>query len=250
MKSLFVFTALILSFQLFAQDVNTLTKEAINLERTQKENEAFDKYKQILSIEANNLKALVKCSELAAGIGGRQTDKKLKKEWLDQAKMYADQSFAVDTNNVEASYVKSLVASKYAETETENKKLATYLKDMKWYADRAVMLNPENGKANYIAGKWHYDMLTRPWAKVAALKILFGGMPPANMDSAYIHLEKCRKAEPYFVPNFYILATAYKFDNKPAKAIEVLNQLVKLPIRTTDDIALKAEGRTILSEMQ
>ena len=250
MKSILLFTVLFFSIHLYAQDVVTLTKEAVNLEKTLKENEAFDKYKQILSIEPNNLKALVKCSELAAGIGGRLLDKKQRQVWYDQAKMYADQSFALDTNSVEACYAKSLIASKYAETETENKKLAVYFKEMKQYADRAIMLNPENGKANYMEGKWHYDMLTRPWAKVAALKILFGGMPPANMDIAYSHLEKCRKAEPYFVPNFYILAKAYKYDDKPAKAIEVLSQLVKLPTRTTDDIALKAEGKTILSEMQ
>ena len=250
MKSIIVFAALLFSTHLLSQDVNTIFKDAVNLEKSLKENDAYEKYKAIIVIEPNNLKALVKCSELTAGIGGRQTDKKIKMNWLDLSRNYAEKSLAVDSTNVEANYVRALVASKYAEAETENKKLALYLKEMKQYADKAVALNPENGKANYIAGKWHYDMVIMPWTKKAALKVLIGGIPPDNIDSAYIHLEKCRKAEPYFVSGFYILAKAYKFDEKPAKAIEVLNQLVKLPTRTIDDIALKAEGKTILSEMQ
>jgi uncharacterized protein YdiU (UPF0061 family) len=75
-------------------------------------------------------------------------------------------------------------------------------------------------------------------------------MPPATIENAFKYMEKCRVLEPYFVLNFLDLAKAYKYDNQPAKAIEVLNQLVKLPLRTADDAALKAEGKTLLGQMQ
>jgi hypothetical protein len=39
-------------------------------------------------------------------------------------------------------------------------------------------------------------------------------------------------------------------DNKPPKAIEVLQKLVKLPIRTADDAAYKEEGKKMLTELQ
>ncbi len=250
MKTLILSLFLIISIHSFGQEIAVLLKEASNLEKSLKDNEALDKYKEVLKADPTNIIALTKCGDLAIGIGGRLADKKQKSVWYDLAKNFTDQALVVDSNSVEANYVMALLAGKYGEIETENKKLAGYLKEMNRYADRALALNPDYGKANYIKGKWHYDMLLLPWAKKASLKVFFGGMPDGNIDSVYKYFEKCRMLEPYFVANFYFLAKAYRSDDKPAKAIEVLNMLVKLPIRTSDDSALKAEGKVMLSEMQ
>ena len=250
MKKLLIAMMLMIGSNAFCQDVTVLMKEASNLERSMKEGEAFQKYQQVILLDPTNIKALVKSSELASIMGGRLTDKKQRTEWLDKSKGYAEKALAADSVSVEALYALALVNDKYSETETENKKLVTYLRDMKKYADKAVAVKPDNGKANYILGKWNYNLVVMPWTKKAALKVLFGGMPDGNIDSVYTHMEKCRTAEPYFLPNFFYLAKAYKFDDKPAKAIELLNQVVKLPTRTSEDVALKAEGKTILSEMQ
>ena len=45
-----------------AQDVATLLKEGLQLERSQKEIEALDKYKLVLSQEPTNITALVKAA--------------------------------------------------------------------------------------------------------------------------------------------------------------------------------------------
>jgi hypothetical protein len=42
----------------------------------------------------------------------------------------------------------------------------------------------------------------------------------------------------------------YQYDHQPAKAIDVLNKLVKLPNHTFDDAAIKEEGKKMLAEMQ
>ncbi len=250
MKIVILSLFLIISTCSIGQEVALLLKEASNLEKALKDNEALDKYKEVLTADPTNLKALIKSGEIASGIGGRLSDKKQKNEWYNVAKDYIERALLVDSNSAEANFVRALIASKYGEIEPENKKLAGYLKEMNKYADRALALNANYGKANFIKGKWHYDMLLLPWAKKAALKVFFGGMPDGNIDSAYKYFEKCRFLEPYFVANFYFLAKVYKSDDKPAKAIEVLNQLVKLPLRTSDDSALKAEGKVMLSEMQ
>lgn len=250
MKRILVMMVLLLSGNVFAQDVNVLLKEASNFERSLKDEQALDKYKTVLATEPSNMLALVKSSELSSAIGGRQTDKKAKQNFFESAKMYADKALAVDLNSAEANYARAVVADKLTGVETENKKLAADIKDVKTYADKALSINPNHGKANYILGKWNFEMVTLAWAKKAALKVLFGGMPEASIENAFKYMEKCRTLEPYFVLNFLDLAKAYKYDNQPAKAIEVLNQLVKLPTRTPDDMALKAEGKKLLSEMQ
>jgi tetratricopeptide (TPR) repeat protein len=241
---------LLLSQNLFAQDLTVLLKEGSNLERSLKDDQALEKYKAVLVADQSNLPALIRSSEISCGIGARQKDKKVKQEYYLKAKDYADKALSINPNSADANYVRAVVAGKLTEVEADNKKLVANVKDIKTYADKALSINPNHGKANYVLGKWHFEMVDLAWAKKAAIKVLFGGMPDASTENAFKYMEKCKIFEPYFVLNFLDLAKAYKYDNQPAKAIAVLNQLVKLPTRTPDDMALKAEGKTMLSEMQ
>jgi hypothetical protein len=112
----------------------------------------------------------------------------------------------------------------------------------------AVTLNPNNAKANYILGNWHYDMINAAWIKKVS-KILYGGLPKADIDSAVYYMEKCRSIDQYFVRNYLDLAKAYQSNNRPSLALDVLKKLVKLPNRTADDAALKQEGQALLDKM-
>lgn len=250
MKRIIVIAALLLTGNLFAQDVSVMMKEASNFERSLKDDQALDKYRSVLAAAPTNIQALVKSSEICSAIGNRQTDKKARLDYYQQAKDFADKALGTDANSADANYVRALAASRLAEVEAENKQLVADVRDVKTYADKALAINANHAKANYVLGKWNFQMLTLGWTKKATLKVLFGGMPEATIENAIKYMEKCRSIEPYFVANFLELAKAYKFDNQPAKAIEVLSQLVKLPTRTPDDVALKAEGKKMLSEMQ
>lgn len=247
---IFAIVMLMLSTQLFGQDVNVLLKEAQNLDRALKEDFAFDKYKQVLAVDPKNMQALIRSGEISIAAGNRQEDKKIRKGFYETGKVFADKALAVDTNSADAYYIRALAAGRLAEVETENKKIAANIKEVRTYVDKALSINPNHAKANYVLGKWHFDMVSTPWAKKAAFKVLFGAMPNATIEDAEKYMEKAKKLEPYFVINSLDLAKAYKYDSKPAKAIEVLNQLVKLPNRTADDANLKAEGKKLLSEMQ
>lgn len=233
-----------------AQDISILLKEANNLERVQKDNEALDKYKQVLGIEATNLKSLVRAAELSASIGGKQADKNTKRLYYETALAYAKRAWQADSNNADAPYAMAMASGRMTDVETENKQIVAYVKDIYQYADKALSLNADHVKANYTMGKWHYEMVTLSGLKKAAVKLLYGGLPPSDLDKAIQYMEKCKTLDPYFVANYLDLAKAYKESRQPAKAIEVLNKLVKLPTRTGDDVALKAEGAKLLESMQ
>jgi len=250
MKYLLTGVLSLMVFAASAQDVKTILKEANNLEYGLKEDQALEKFKQVLSIEPNNFVALTRAAELSCAIGARTSDKKVKNNFYQAGKTFADKALAVNANSAEANYIRAMVAGKLTETESENKKVVAYVKEIKDYADKALSIDPNHARANYVLGKWHYEMVNLNWVKKAAVKVLFGGLPEATMANAYKYMEKCRQLDKYFVLNYLDLAKAYKYDDKPAKAIEVLNQLVKLPNRTADDPALKEEGRKMLSEMQ
>lgn len=250
MKFLF---SLVLSFVFFAaqsQDINILLKEADNFEKQQKETEALEKYKVILLQEPTHLKSLVKSAELNASLGNRQTDKNSKRLYYETALSFATRAFTADSTQADANYAMAMASVKMLDVETENKKLVAYAKDIKKYADKALAINADHAKANYMLGKWHYEMTNLSGVKKAAVKALYGGIPESSFDQAFLYMEKCKTLEPYFAANYLDLAKAYKADHKPAPAMEVLNKLVKLPTRTSDDIAIKAEGAKLLESMQ
>lgn len=240
------FSALFVS----AQDVAILLKEADNYEKQLKEAEALDKYKQVLLIDPANVKALVKAAEMNVSLGNRQADKNSKRLYYETALSFANRAFQSDSTNADACYAMAMASGKMTDVETENKKIVAYVKDIKRYADKALSLNPNHARANYTLGKWHYEMATLSGLKKAAVKLFYGGLPEGDLDKAILYMEKCKSLEPYFVLNYLELAKAYKENRRPAQAIEVLTRLVKLPTRTTDDIACKAEGAKLLEAMQ
>jgi tetratricopeptide (TPR) repeat protein len=250
LRSLLLLGAFTTVINLYAQDVNVLLKEADNLEIKLKEPEALDKYKEVLVLEPNNIKALVKATELSCSIGGRLKDKNDKKLQYETALAFAKRAFAAAPNNADACYAMAVASGRMTDVETENKKIVAFVKDIKVYADKALAINGNHGKANYAAGKWHFEMVNLSGLKKAAVKVFYGGLPEASLDSAIVYMEKSRKYEPYFVINYLDLAKAYQQDNQPTLAIEVLQKMVRLPLRTADDAALKAEGQKMLDGLQ
>lgn len=244
-------TCLLLSMPMVhGQEIPVLLKEAQNLERQQKDPEALDKYKRILELEPTHLRALVQAAELSATIGNKQTDKKEKRLYYESALAFAQRAWQADSSKADAAYAVAMTASRMTDVETENKQIINYIKDTKLYAEKALAIDPDHAKGNHTLGKWHYEMVVLPGLKKAAVKVLYGGLPPADLNKAIELMEKCKTAEPYYVANYLDLAKAYKENREPAKAIDILNKLVKLPTRTGNDVALKAEGAKLLASMQ
>jgi hypothetical protein len=250
MKHLLLTLLLAFSYTLFAQDNTVLFKEAENLERNFKEFEALERYKQILSHDAVNSKALVKATEISCSIGGRQENKNDKRLSFESALAFAQRAIKADANSAETNYALAMASGKMTEVETENKKIVTYVKDIKAFADKAIAINPNFGKAYFVLGRWHYEMVNLSGLKKAAVKLFYGGLPEASLDNAIMYMEKCKTLEPYYMINYFYLNKAYKDNDKPTKQIEVLNRMVKLPNRTLEDAAMKEDAQKQLQQLQ
>lgn len=241
---------LILSVAGFSQDNAALLRDANNLELKFDEAGALEKYKQVAASDPSNIKAQVKCVEFNSSIGGREKDKNSKANYYQQAYTYAAQVYARDSTNTDACYAVALANYNMIELDPENKKLVEYIKQVKIYGDKALAANDKNAKANYIMGMWHFELIRSNWIKKPAVKNFYGGIFDTQVDSAAYFMEKARSIEPYFVKNYLDLAKVYIYDRQPAKAIGVLEKLVKLPNRTYNDAAYKEEGKQLLTKMQ
>jgi len=236
---------------MMAQDITALLKEGVQLERSQKEIEALEKYKLVLSQEPTNITALIRAAELSTMLAAfNEKDTKSKQLFLSSAGAYAVRAYSANPKNADAAYVMSLTQAKLADIQPDNKKLIECVRNSKIYADEALAINPTHAKANFTVGKWHMEMANLNMVKKAAVKLMYGGLPEGSIDSAIVFLEKARTHDPYFVNTYLELAKIYDQLHQPTKVIEVLTKMVKLPTRKTEDISLKAAGAKMLAAAQ
>lgn len=231
-----------------AQDVDYLVKEGEELEKNMKENEALQKYLEALKIAPNDVKALVNASEMYSIIGNREKEKKKKMDYFTAARTYAESALKADPASADANYVMAMALGRMALI-TGGKEKVGYVRDIKKYADEALKINPNHIQALHILGKWNYEVTSLNVAEKAALKVLYGGLPPASMPLAILNFEKSKGLDPWFILNYLELAKAYKENGQSDKAIEVLNKMLKLPPKTRDDPAYKAEGKKMLESL-
>jgi tetratricopeptide (TPR) repeat protein len=231
-----------------AQDVTYLIREGELLEKTLKEEDALHKYQEALQLSPNNLPALVKCSEMSSIVGNRQKEKNKKTEYFEAARTYAESALKQNDKDPDANYVMAMALGRMALIHSGKEK-ARNVRDIKKYADAALAVNPKHIKSMFILGKWHLEVVSFNSIEKAALKVLYGGLPPASLPEAITNFEKVKAADPWFVLNYLELAKAYKENGQTDKSIDVLNKMLKLPPKTSDDSAYKAEGKKLLETM-
>lgn len=233
-----------------AQDKNVLLKEAENFERQRNEAEALNKYKEVLVLDPSNAKALVKATEMNVSLGNRLAKPEQQKIYFETALSFARRASTLEPLTADAAYAMALAAGKMTLVEKDNSQLAKWVREIKQWSEKSLQINPNHARAQYSLGKWHYEMYVLAGYKKAAFKMLYGGLPDGDLDKAIAAMEKCKTLEPYFAPNYLDLALAYKENNQVDKALENLNRLVKLPSRSSDDVAAKSAGQELLNKMQ
>jgi len=232
------------------QDATTLMSEGLRYEQQLKDTQAVGKYALAFQMQPSNIKAALKAAEMNVGIGSRQTNDGEKRKYYLEAKNFTDAALKFDSTNADANYMTAVVFGKLTEVETSNDKIIDEVRNIKEYADRALAINPNHGKTWYIEGKWHYEMLNLSTIKKVAIKVMYKGMPKANIDSSIAAFEKCKTLEPYFAMNHLALGKAYYYNKQYEKCLASLQQCVKSPTLSIGDKAVKEEAKQLIVKWQ
>jgi len=238
---------LILPFENNAQDVTALLKEAQQLESSFKDNEALQKYIEVLKHQSNNLTALCKVSELYSLLGKRQTTKEKQKEYYRTAKTYAQKALQVNANSSDANFVMSAAMGRIAMVSSGDDKIKA-IKDIKAFAEKSIQLDPNNFKAYHVLGKWHYEVSDLNSFEKWLVKITYEALPKASLDESIMYYEKSRQLNPGFALNYLELARAWNRKGNRKKAVELLEAMMKLPNTFSDDPKIKEQGKELLKE--
>jgi tetratricopeptide (TPR) repeat protein len=232
----------------FAQDINALIAEGNRLESVPDEKAAFRKFKEVLKVNATNIYALNKCSELCSRIGQRETaNPKLRSEYYQAAKIYAETALKIDPKNSEANCVMAIALGRSSMSKSGRDKIEN-AKEVKKYVDVAIASDPGNFKAWHVLGRWQYEISNLNALERSIVKLFYGALPPATIKQSIASFEKARSLRPEFLLNYYEMSKAYKDHDNKAKAIAYLQLLLTLPNQTEDDPAIKNKARDLLKD--
>lgn len=249
MKTVFVlfYFFMVLPF-VHSQTAGTIIQEADRLEAIPNEKAAFNKFKEVLLVDPDNLYALTKCSELCSRIGNREKNTGSRDSYYASALSYARAALKTHPRSDEANVVMAIALGRIVLVKSGKEKISA-VKDIKAYADNALKINPRNFKAWHVLGKWNYEVSDLNMIERAATRVFYGGLPDASIKESINAYEKARALSPGFMLNYLELAKAYVRNNEKAKAIAFLRTVATLPNKTEDDPRIKAEAAKLLKDL-
>ena len=245
----FVQILLILPVCIQAQDIGLLLKSAQQSESSFNDNEALNKYAEILRHQPNHLTALCKSSELHALTGRRLPTKEKQADYYYKAKTYAQQALRINPNHPEANFVMAFALGRIALISSGDERINA-VKDIKTYAEKAIQLDPNHYKAYHVLGRWHYEVSNLNTVERWLLKMAYGSLPKSSLETSLRYYEKSRQLNPGFLLNYLELAKAYDRKDQDQKAIDLLNIMLRLPPASSNDATIKAEGKKMLNRLK
>lgn len=237
----------------YAQTPESLLADGKKQEQRYNDEEALKIYESALRIAPKNQLVVTKCADVSLAIALRQKDEAAQLEGLDKAWKYATVAAALDTTNTYANATAALTASEIAKRLNlkKRKELAESIGNYKLHADRCLQFGAGDAKALHMAGRWHLDVLQLNDVKKAAINLVYGAdAKNADIKEAIRLMEAAKTADQYYTLNFYDLAEAYRVDKQYEKAIDLLQQLQKLPAKRQFDKDVKAAGAAALQRLQ
>jgi len=249
MRALFSIIMLALALRGAGQTEAEWVRKADALEAALNETGAFDAFKQVIRLNPNQFYAQWKCSELCSRIGKRQPTKDQQQSFYTAGKAYAANAIRINPNAADGYYAMAVAMGRLALSQS-GKERVNSVKEIRSYAEKALKINPRHGRSWHVLGKWHYEVTNLGFFEKAALKIIYGGLPPASLQESIQCYEKAKQFEPVFALNYLELAKAYRRNDQKDKAIELLRKLPSIPNKTADDAHIKSEGAKLLQELE
>jgi len=123
-------------------------------------------------------------------------------------------------------------------------------REVKYEAEKALELDKNHHGALFILGMWHREVATLPGLLKAFAKILYGGLPPAYIDTAVTYFHRAIELEPNTLKYRLELAKTYIILNKKAQAKEILRELLKMPALTRIDKESKQEAEKLFRKLE
>lgn len=232
------------------QGVNELLQKADSLKKEFHENEALHAYLQVLDKDSTNFKAVWNASYFYSRVGNRFEAKSKKEAYFQKAKKLAERALRLRPDNAYSNFVMAVAMGRIALIASARDRVAAS-NDIKHYVDKSISEDSSLAEAWYVLGRWNYKVDNLNFAERFAANMLFGGLPKgASTKKAIRCYQKAIHLNPKIIMYYYSLAVAYHTEHQDHKAVETIDELLKLPIRSPDDPGYKMKAQRLLNKIQ
>jgi tetratricopeptide (TPR) repeat protein len=203
-----------------------------------KESEALAEYQAALKLNAQHYEALWRAAVLSVSIGNRYSDETRKKAYFDAAHQYAARALEIQQEGGESNYAMALALFSEAGLISARDRLRLF-KQLRPHVYLAAERRPDMPEAWQLLGRWYYRVAHYNVLEKAFSRVFLGGYPQgASTKKALDALEKARELDPTRIQYYYDLARICKYQGKRRRAIALLQEAIKLPTYTSEDLTV------------
>ena len=213
-------------------------RRAATLQAQYKDSEALAEYQAALKLNPQHYLSLWRAAVLSVSIGNRYSDETRKQAYFEAAHQYAERALAQYSDGGEASYAMSLALFSEAGLASARDRLRLF-KQLRPYVFATVEHLPNMAEGWQLLGRWHYRVAHYNVLERVYSRLLLGGYPQgASTQKAMDAIEQARHLDSTRVQYCYDLARVYKYRGARRRAIRILQQAIRLPTYTSEDLAV------------
>ena len=213
-------------------------RNASALQNQFKDSEALAEYQAVLKINAQHYESLWRSAVLSVSIGNRYSDETRKSAYFGAANQYASRALLIQPEGGESNYAMALALFSQAGLLSARDRLRLF-KQLRSHVFLAAERRPDLPEAWQLLGRWYYRVAHYNVLEKTFSRIVLGGYPQgASSAKAMAALEKARQLDPSRIQYCYDLARMYKYQRKRRRAIAVLQEAIKLPAYTSEDLTV------------
>jgi len=212
--------------------------EAKKLQGQFKDSEALAQFQEILKINPKHFQALCESAVLSVRIGARYSDETRKSAYFAAARQYANRALEGQPEAGESNYAMALALFSQAGLLSARDRLRIF-KQLRPHVFLAAERRPDMPEAWQLLGRWYYRVAHYNVLEKLFSRVVLGGYPQgASSKKAMEAMEKAHELDPMRIQYSYDLARMYKYQGRRRRAIAVLQEAIKLPTYTSEDLTI------------
>ncbi len=213
-------------------------RRAAALQAKFKESEALAAYEAVLKLQPQHYNSLWRAAVLSVSIGNRYSDETRKSAYFSAAHQYANRALELQPEAGESNYAMALALFSEAGLLSARSRLRLF-KQLRQHVFLAAERRPDMPEAWQLLGRWYYRVAHYNVLEKMFSRIVLGGYPQgASSKKAMEAMEKAHELDPTRIQYSYDLARMYKYQGRRRRAIAVLQEAIKLPTYTSEDLTI------------
>jgi hypothetical protein len=210
--------------------------------------EALRLYRELEPLAPDDAFVLQKIAQQLSDLSLSVATNEEKKAQAEQALAYAQRAVALQPNNAVNILSLAICYGKMAVFSDTRTKIE-YSRKVREYAEEALRLDPNYDWAHHVLGRWHHEVADLGFGKRLVVRMVYGGLPPADKSAALTALRRAVELASWRVPHHVELGFAELASGNRAAARAAFEAALALPSSELYDESAKARAATALAAL-